>query len=310
MPQSGLIFRVLVASPSDCAQERKIIPEVIALWNAVNSLNTAAVLEPVRWETHSRPEMGDRPQGLINKQLVGNCDLLVGAFWTRLGTPTGKAVSGTVEEIEEFRKANKPVLLYFSSAPVVPESLDQEQYQALVAYRDQLKNEGLYSQYQSHADFREQLQRHLASTMIEFLKDAAPQVVETTTALQEDPLEEQRQSVREFRSQFEGFLRRVKAEWAAERDSDPHGTDDGKYIISSAADEVVHFRSMITHDNSDLSTTLDDVLKRLKTLGRHQTYIDGGRSFREFWSTGDKILQDLESVPAILDTVLKKSPEA
>ena len=28
MPQPGLIFRVLVASPGDCAQERKIIPEV------------------------------------------------------------------------------------------------------------------------------------------------------------------------------------------------------------------------------------------------------------------------------------------
>jgi hypothetical protein len=127
MPQPGLIFRVLVASPGDCAQERKIIPEVIAAWNAVNSLSTAAVIEPVRWETHARPEMGDRPQAIINKQLVRHCDLLIGAFWTRLGTPTGDAESGTAEEIEEFRKAGKPVLLYFSSAPVVPDSLDMEQ---------------------------------------------------------------------------------------------------------------------------------------------------------------------------------------
>ena len=120
MPQRGLIFRALVASPSDCIHERRLIPEVIAEWNAVHSLSNAAVIEPVLWETHSRPDLGGRPQGIINKQLVANCDLLVGAFWTRLGTPTGEAVSGTAEEIEQFRGAGKPVLLYFSGTQLVP----------------------------------------------------------------------------------------------------------------------------------------------------------------------------------------------
>jgi hypothetical protein len=34
---------------------------------------------------------------------VESGDILMGVFWTRLGTPTGKAPSGTVEEIEHFR---------------------------------------------------------------------------------------------------------------------------------------------------------------------------------------------------------------
>lgn len=89
MAQTGTIFRALVASPSDCAHERKIIPEVIAAWNAVHSLSTAAIIEPVLWESHSRPGMGSRPQEVINQQLVTNCDLVIGAFWTRLSTPTG-----------------------------------------------------------------------------------------------------------------------------------------------------------------------------------------------------------------------------
>lgn len=111
MPQKGLIFRALVASPSDCTHERKIIPEVISSWNAVHSLSNAAIVEPVLWETHSRPAFGDRPQEIINTQLVSSCDLVIGAFWTRLGTPTGVAESGTAEEIEQFRAAGKPVLL-------------------------------------------------------------------------------------------------------------------------------------------------------------------------------------------------------
>jgi hypothetical protein len=306
MPQPGLIFRVLVASPGDCVQERKIIPEVIADWNAVNSLSTAAVVEPVRWETHSRPEMGDRPQAIINKQLVRHCDILIGAFWTRLGTPTGDAESGTAEEIEEFRKAGKPVLLYFSSAPVVPDSLDSKQYQALLGYRRSLDKEGLFSPYENHAAFREQLQRNFASTMIELLEvhSGARAAAATTQVVQDiDPLAVQREEVHQFQQQFEMFLRRLRTEWAAERDSDPHSTDEGKYIFSRAADDVVHLLSMITRDNSELSEILDHTLRRMKALQRHMLFVDGGRSFSAFWGEGDGILLELEKVPSILSLI-------
>ena len=69
MVQTGLIFRALVASPSDCIHERKIIPEVISLWNAVHSLSSAAIIEPILWETHSHPAIGDRPQAIIKGAL-------------------------------------------------------------------------------------------------------------------------------------------------------------------------------------------------------------------------------------------------
>jgi hypothetical protein len=44
MPQQGLIFRVLVASPTDCSGERKLIPDVIREWNAVHSSDRAAIV--------------------------------------------------------------------------------------------------------------------------------------------------------------------------------------------------------------------------------------------------------------------------
>lgn len=62
---------------------------------------------------HSYPESGDRPQALLNRQIVAREDFLIGIFGTRLGTPTGVAESGTIEEIKEFRKAVKYVALYF-----------------------------------------------------------------------------------------------------------------------------------------------------------------------------------------------------
>ena len=79
-------------------------------------------------------------------------------------------------------------------------------------------------------------------------------------------------------------MRRLNAEWEAERDSDPMNTDDGKYILSRAADEIVHFKSMIVNEDLGLADSLGEILKRLRSIQRHQTYMDGGVSFREFWN--------------------------
>jgi hypothetical protein len=96
--------------------------------------------------------MGDRPQGIINRQLVDIADVLIGVFWTRLGTPTGEAESGTVEEIERFIAADKPVLLYFSNQPVLPGSVDPAEYSRLLEFKKSLRERGLYDTYESEAE--------------------------------------------------------------------------------------------------------------------------------------------------------------
>ena len=79
--------------------------------------------------------MGDRPQALLNEQLVFDADILIGVFWTRLGMPTGREESGTVEEIREFLERGKPVLLYFSKRPIAPDRLDPEQFRKLTEFQ-------------------------------------------------------------------------------------------------------------------------------------------------------------------------------
>jgi hypothetical protein len=121
------IVRVLIASPGDTVNERRVLREAIEDWNSLNG-DQGVFLQPVMWERDATPELGDRPQGVINRQLVDNADMLIGIFWTRLGTPTSEADSGTVEEIERVAAAGKPVLLYFSKKPVILDSVDPEQY--------------------------------------------------------------------------------------------------------------------------------------------------------------------------------------
>lgn len=161
MSYQANVYRILIASPGDLGEERNLIPEVIAQWNAVRSESSKTVVLPVKWETHSAPLLGGRPQEIINQQLVYDCDLLVGLFWTRIGTHTGVSESGTTEEIESFISQEKPVMLYFSSSPIEPDKIDIEQYQKLKLFKEKMRPLGLVEGYTNPQDFREKFAHQL-----------------------------------------------------------------------------------------------------------------------------------------------------
>jgi len=161
MSYEAKVFNVMIASPGDVASERNIIREMIYEWNAVHSRSRKIVLLPAGWESHSSPEMGKRPQEIINTQILDKCDLLVGVFWTRIGTSTEKYISGTVEEIEKHIDAGKPTMLYFSGQPAHLDSVDSKQYEKLKEFKASCKDRGLYETYDSHSEFKEKFYHHL-----------------------------------------------------------------------------------------------------------------------------------------------------
>lgn len=160
------VIPVMIASPGDVSEEREAIRTIIHDWNDVNGAASSVMLASVGWETHSSPELGTRPQELINKRVLKDCDLLVGVFWTRLGTPTGKSASGTVEEIEEHVAAGKPAMIYFSSQPVAPESIDPEQYAKVKEIREKWKQQGLIETYENIADFNKKFSKQLQLCLV------------------------------------------------------------------------------------------------------------------------------------------------
>lgn len=166
MAYQATVIPVMIASPGDVVEERELIRRVIHDWNDVNAESTHAILTAVGWDTHSSPEIGTRAQELINNRILKNCDLLVGVFWTRLGTPTGDFSSGTVEEIENHIKAGKPAMIYFSSKPAAPESINPTQYEKVKEFRELLKLKGLIEAFDTTDElerkFSKQLQVSLA----------------------------------------------------------------------------------------------------------------------------------------------------
>ena len=154
-------FRILIASPSDVTEEREIAVRVIQDWNDLYSHLRNVVLLPLRWETHTAPEFGVRPQEAINRAIVDDCDLLIGMFSTRIGTATGVAESGTLEEIERVAKAGKPVMLYFSKVGADPDLLDLEQLRRLREFKADITSHALIESYKSTLDFRDKLTKQL-----------------------------------------------------------------------------------------------------------------------------------------------------
>ena len=162
---SATVVTVMIASPGDVQQERETIRSAIHEWNAINARDRKVVLLPAAWETNSAPSMDDRAQGVLNKQILSTCDLLVGVFWSRIGTPTGTAKSGTVEEIETHLAKGKPALIYFSRAPIPQHMIDDKQRRALQAFEDSLRPRGLLHEYHDVKNFNSDFSRHLSITM-------------------------------------------------------------------------------------------------------------------------------------------------
>ena len=217
MPFKTDTYRVMIGSPSDLTYERQVATDAINDWNAQHAAAEGAVLLPVRWETHATPQAGIRPQEAINRQLVDACDMFVGMFWTRLGTSTGVAPSGTVEEIDRFVAQGKPAMLYFSGRPAAPNA-DSKQGAKLRKFKAATYKEALAGTFSSADELRQVVLRDLTRQVRAMRphKPARPRKLDKAREIT-DLMRAHRQdgiSIEDFRRYGEllGMIRRSKEE--------------------------------------------------------------------------------------------------
>ena len=134
MPIQAVTYRVLIASPSDLAEERQAATEAIHEWNAQHAAAESVVLLPVKWETHATPETGIRPQEAINTQIVRTADMLIGLFWTKLGTTTGVADRApSKKSISSLHPASPPCSIS-QTALIEPSRIDLDQLSRILTH--------------------------------------------------------------------------------------------------------------------------------------------------------------------------------
>lgn len=179
MPTNTTIYKIFLASPSDVKEERLTVKKVVDEINLGSYATTGIKLELITWETHTHPSIGIDAQDVINRQIADDYDIFIGIMWTKFGSPTERADSGTKEEFDrafDKYKANPggiEVLFYFKTTP--PLSLKDFDLEGLVKVREfqsRLVNQGVYYKEFNQADEFEQLLRlHLISVLKAFRSD-------------------------------------------------------------------------------------------------------------------------------------------
>jgi hypothetical protein len=286
-PRVAAILRVLIASPSDVAAQREVLTNVVHDWNATHSTAEGIVLLPVKWESHAHPASGDYPQGIINKQIVDDCDLVIGCFWSRLGTATPVASSGTAEEIERLRSKGKKVLLYFSTAPL-PQDHDHDQWQKLKEYQQTFQRDSLYWNYSTPEELRGLATRHLAMVIHELsaeLGDASSEPPHEDRLASNQPEEKApRDYDEEHRRLAQEKLGRLTEE----------ATDAVYFLLHHGEMEHEQLRKHCWHD-----PIFNDAIQRARGEGLlldRQTGNAGRSNLQYFWKVNPKfesVLQEL-----------------
>lgn len=288
--QKAIVLNVFIASPSDTMDERAAIRDAIHRWNEVHASQEGIVLIPVLWENHAVPEMGGRPQAIINRRLLSRCQLLIATFWTRLGTASGMAESGTAEEIAWFRNSGRRVMLYFCTKPVQPYNIESDQLARLKEYRDKCSREGLYVYYASADELRDRLDKDLTEAAKEIRdslgREAVPMVGDA--AMPQSP--PSNLTIKANRD-FERDVRLVGSRWEVNKQGDGIGyARDNMRDLAAAATSLM--AQLDVTEAKAIRDCLRDVAVAATQIADAQIYLDGGESYDSFWSRGDLVLAE------------------
>lgn len=169
------ILRIVVASPSDVQPERNLLPQIIDELNRGVARERKLRLELFRWEIDAHPGFhAEGPQGVIDPILdIANCDLLIGIFWRRFGTPTLNGKTGTEHELmtayKAWKKNGRPqIFVYFNQKSYTPKSrADTEQREKVIEFRDnKFPKEGLWWPYKGTVEFEKLVRIHLTNYIL------------------------------------------------------------------------------------------------------------------------------------------------
>ena len=170
MAFSAQVLQLLISAPGDIPKdELETIRRTISQWNLNFGRAVGITVLPVSWTEHAASEFGDRPQAILNSQIVEDADLAVALFRDRLGTPTGEAESGTAEEIQLLVQSGKSVAVLTSAGDRAPlKDAELEERQRLVRYLNELRETALVLEYSDPGELAAHMNNFLSRVTARF----------------------------------------------------------------------------------------------------------------------------------------------
>ena len=191
MAYKALVLNLLISAPGDIPLESlTTIRKAISQWNCNYGQQFSLNVLPISWTEHAVAEFGDRPQALLNKQIVDDADLAIALFRDRLGTPTGEAESGTAEEIKVLAEAGKQIAILVDSSPRNPLTGPAlKERQRLEDYLSKLYDQALILKYADNSGLIGHINNFLSRSASQFQQNAEQAKKETPHENGFDPSE-------------------------------------------------------------------------------------------------------------------------
>jgi len=152
MPAKAKIITVARCGPGDVLKELQIVGQIVDEWNQIQGIDSHVMVRHTHWSTDAAPDLSAPPQSVINTAMIDKADIVVAIFWTRFGTATLLAGSGTEEEIMRAITLKKRVMLYFSDLETT-KRIDSPQFEKVQLFRRKMSPAGLYRNFKSRRDF-------------------------------------------------------------------------------------------------------------------------------------------------------------
>ncbi|MHC4042451.1 hypothetical protein [Bradyrhizobium sp. 23AC] len=176
MPRQVLEFRIVVASPAELYDTRRAVFDVIHELN--RTLESQGIsIRGVGWEEYATPGIGSEVQEVVSQQILREYDILIALLATRLGTPTEKHRSGTVEEIEHaIANTSNPmglyrVQVYFRDRIESVSSISIDEFSKLTEFRKQLEPRGiLYKLFKNDDELQREVRVNIQRPIQEYLR--------------------------------------------------------------------------------------------------------------------------------------------
>ena len=168
MPQVKLL-KIFLASPDDVPKECDYVIKVIEEINRTIAPSKGVILEVVS-SKHARPGYGQGGQSVLNKQIgtMKEYEIFLGIMWNRVGTPTKRAPSGTIEEFRRAVRANnsheKPdIWFYFRKSKARLDTQEKlEQAQKVVTFKKEVQRKALTHDYNNPSNFRDRFRQDIS----------------------------------------------------------------------------------------------------------------------------------------------------
>ncbi len=158
------IVKIFLASPMDVLSERHTFFQIIERINTTIGRNLQCCYEIISWENNVIPDKGDDAQHVVNLQVSTEYDIFVCIFKDRIGTPTTRSSSGTVEEYERALtyKCTNPdlkLMCYF---------IGENNNEDIAVLKGKMNSDGvLYSKIKDSAEFDTTLYTHFVQLLLQ-----------------------------------------------------------------------------------------------------------------------------------------------